>query len=354
MIVVNTLNLPAYVGQRSATFRFGLINAVTGEVLADLHPLSDPPAKITHDTSRTIKRQLTLSLGVEDSERINVVQSRVIPYMVIDGVEYPLGRYIFAGDTRFEFSSGSLGGEVLLDEMHVIDQQIESAISPNTSLGYVGITELIKKIITPFNVDYEIEPTNYTTNGSWPIGTNRGNVLENLALEGGYFSPWFNNTGVLKFNVAVDPAAQLATFDWDTNHVVYRSSMSRTSDLLTAPNRFIVISNGTSSQDLSGAAIVGTYDVPDSAPWSAANRGFVVPRVIELGVDTRVQAQVIATTLGQRQLVFEYYSLDTAPDPRHDSYDVITWQGEKWLELAWSLTCREGEPMSHVLRRAFS
>jgi hypothetical protein len=350
---MSTLDLPPYVGQRSATFRFGLINIVTGEILDDLNPLSTPAAEVSHDTSRTIKRQLTMSLGVDDTARVDIVQHRVLPFMVIDGTEYPLGQYRFSDSTQLVFTQGSISSVILLDEMSRVDQPIESAVTPATHIGYIGITSLMRKILNPLGVDYDIESTNITTSSTWQIGTNRGGVLEDLSLEGGFFSPWFNNDGRLQFILAFDPADALIDFDWDENQVVHRDSITKTNDLLSAPNRFIVISNSTNSETQSSVSMVGVYDVPDSAPWSIANRGFVVPQIVERSVDSPLLAQLLASTIGKRQLVFERYELTTAPDPRHDSYDVIMWQGERWLELAWTLTCKEGEPMRHVLRKAF-
>ena len=43
----------------------------------------------------------------------------------------------------------------------------------------------------------------------------------------------------------------------------------------------------------------------------------------------------------------------TIPDPRHDGYDVIRWQGFNWLELGWSLPMIEGSSMSHTLRKSY-
>jgi hypothetical protein len=52
--------------------------------------------------------------------------------------------------------------------------------------------------------------------------------------------------------------------------------------------------------------------------------------------------------------VFERVELSTPPDPRHDSHNVIRWQGENWLELAWSMPLVEGGEMRHVLRKAYT
>ena len=65
------------------------------------------------------------------------------------------------------------------------------------------------------------------------------------------------------------------------------------------------------------------------------------------------QARAVARGIGIRQTVFERVSLTTAPDPRHDSYNVVVWQGEKWLELAWSMALVEGGTMNHLLRKGY-
>ncbi len=352
------LDLAPYVGQRSATFRFGLTNAVTGEILPDLNPIRDTVPTLSHDTGRTIKRQLSgLSLGVVDSARVNVLQSRVTPFMIIGGYEYPLGRYVFSDQAGLFTTTGVISNAVLLDEMYVIDQQLEVSITSRLSGSggsAQGVMALLSDILTPLGVSFRLESSPYTTSGNWPIGTNRGNALEGLSVDGDYFSPWFDNAGVLRFIRAFNPADAIVTFDWDVNQVVNRDNIITSSDLLSAFNRFIVVSNSTTSSDQSSTEIVGAYDVPASAPWSIANRGFVVPSVITQAVDTGAQANAIAANIGQRQTVFERFTLDTAPDPRHDSYDVIRWQGVNWLELAWSLPLIEGSTMNHTIRKAFT
>ena len=52
--------------------------------------------------------------------------------------------------------------------------------------------------------------------------------------------------------------------------------------------------------------------------------------------------------------MFETVSVTTALDPRHDSYDVIRWQGENWLETAWSMDLAEGGNMTHQLRKSYA
>lgn len=357
---IPALDLDPGYGQRAATYRFALTN-VTGDILEDLTPVRNSPPVLTHDTSRTVKRQVQgLNLGTYDSARINVITDRVLIYMVLGGVEYPLGRYMFADNTERLFTSGVLANALLMDEMNIVDQQLETSYSARVvqnSAGNVSTSttcqQAIMDLLTGLPITYSIEPSAFYTIGSWAAGTNRGQPIEALSIEGDWWSPWFDNTGVMRFIRTFDPALVIPTFDFDAGNKVIRESIARSNDLLTAPNRFIVISNGAASSSSAATPIVGRYDVPSSAPHSILNRGFVIPSVTERQIDTQVQVTAAATNLGQRQTVFERTVLSTAPDPRHDGYDVVIWQGEPWLELAWSLPLLEGSAMTHSLRRAY-
>ena len=343
------LDLAAYVGQRSATFRFQLVDGPTGENLGEIHPLRNSPPVLSHDTARTIKRDLSLSLGVEDSARINVIRDRVVVSMILGGVTYPLGRFLFADDTGNKKSSGVLRSEKLIDEMFVIDQKMERGFTATQTVDQSIITLLVD---VP-NLVLDIEASGLQATGSWAAGTSRAKVLGDLCTQGGYFSPWFDNNNVLRIIRSFDPADKIPTFDFDTGKSVIRDSIAETNDLLDAPNKFIVISNASTGANASVAA-VGTYVVPNSAPHSIINRGFVIPDVRDMQLTGQNQAQIVAQTIGITNTVFERTQLATAPDPRHDSYDVIQWDGEKWLELSWSMTLLEGSPMQHLMRKTYS
>lgn len=347
------LDLEPWVGQRQATFRFELTNGVTGMKLGEIHPIRN--ATLSHDTTRTIKRQLSMSLGVVDTAAINVITDRVSVFMVFpSGTEYPLGRYMFTDASRQVFTSGipgphtagGLAQVTLNDEMFLVDQQITRGInSVNES-----ITGTIAGILTALGVDFEMEASPFLGAESWAIGTSRGSVLEALALSGDFFSPWFGNDGKIHFIRTFDPATRIPDFDLDDGFNVMRDSIVETDDLITAPNRFVVVSNASTTPDIE---IVGTADVPPTAPHSITNRGFVLPQVLNLQLADNTQAQAVATGLAQRQTIFERVGLTTAPDPRYDSYDVVRWQEQNWLELAWSMQLVEGGTMSHLLRKVY-
>lgn len=349
------LDLAPWVGQRQASFRFDLVNRTSGIRLGEIHPIKG--ATLNHDTQRIIKRQLTIALGTDDAALVNPVTDMINVTMTFpNGTEYPLGEYIFTDASYQRFTSGRLGHLVLSDKMFIVDQQIEKAFTsrrafvPFYTSDSTSISTCLITILTDLPVQFEVEATTFSTVDSWPAGTMRGQILEALALTGDYFSPWFDNNGKLRFIRAFNPATKIPDFDWDLGNQVLRSSIVESSNVLTAPNRFIVISN---SSNTPGAPVYGSADVPVNAPHSKESRGFIIPQVVDLQALTQAQCQAAAENLVQRQTVFETTQLTTAPDPRHDSYNVIKWLDELWLELSWSMILTEGQPMSHTIRKAY-
>ena len=340
------LDLEPWVGQRQCTYRFDRINGVTGEVLGQLYPLRG--ASLTHDTTRTIKRQLTSNLGAADSAVVEVLTDRILPFMVFpNGAEYPLGQYIFTDQSRELFTSGRLANMVLNDEMFLVDQEITTGVASDGR----NVSTVAQGILSELPVSFDMEASPFSCNSSWSVGTGRGSILEDLATQGDYFSPWFGNDTLMHWIRSFNPAdGRLPDFDFDVHNKVLRAGIVETSDLLTAPNKFIVISNVPTDAT---TEVVGIADISPNAPHSFANRGFVIAQTQDLQLLDATQAGAVAQNLANRQTVFERTTLSTPPDPRHDSYNVIRWQGDLWLELAWSMALIEGGAMGHVLRKAY-
>lgn len=348
-------DLPTYVGQGAVTYRFDLYDGPGGLRKRELHPSREQPGTLRHDTRQTIVRSLTLNLTPDDTDAVDVITDRVTVRMVLpDGSEHPLGRYIFADrpvrvDTGGNFSSCSL-----LDEMFVVAQPITQSFSPynvngSSSPGYANVVTAITTLLRDLPVTVSTEPSPYVTSTTWTPGTDRAKILQDLCVQGGYLSPWFDHTSTLRIVRAFDPAVQVPTFNLDEQPRVYRDSIVESSNLINAPNRFVVVSNSGRE----GVPVVGTYNVPASAPHSVERRGFVIPQVVNVQLDVNQSPTEVARTIGLQSGVVEAVEFTTPPDPRHDGYDVIRWNGDTWLEVAWSLNLTSAGPMQHVLRRAY-
>lgn len=339
------LDMADWVGQRSNSYEFHLINGVTDEHKGLLTPIRT--ANLNHDTGRTIKRQLRMALGVRDTALVDPISDRVDLYMIFANRDpYPMGRYIFTEPSEVEFTSGNLSDVTLSDEMFLVDQQITKGVNGFNS----SVETVIIDTLEGLGVSIQIEASPFNCVEAWGLGTNRGAILESLSITGDYFSPWFSNLNRLSFIRTFNPADEIPDFDLDAGNQVIRSGIVKTNGLLTAPNVFVVISNSASDP---GAAVVGTAAVAPSAPHSEANRGFVIANVQTLQLSSTVQAQAVAQGLVNRQTIVEEVTLSTAPDPRYDSYNVVRWRGDNWLSLSWSLALTPGAPMQHRLRKAY-
>jgi hypothetical protein len=341
------LDLDAWVGQRACTFRFFVTDAVTGRRIGEIHPIRG--ANLTHDTSQVIKRRLTLSLGTADTEAFNPVSDRISPVMVFaEGANHPLGRYMVTTPTLNRYTSGRLASLQLSDEMFIIDQQIRKGVD-GSKFGSIG--DVVKSLVSGLSITYNIEASPFHSVDAWPIGTTRGQILEALATSGDYFSPWFGNDSQFHMIRTFNPAKRLIDIDLDSGFRVLRNGITEESDLLTAPNVIVVVSNNSTNSD---TPVVGTARVPESAPNSVSNRGFEIPQIINLQVSSAGQAQAMARGISVKNAVAQRVTLTTPPDPRHDSYNVIRWDNDNWLELSWSMQLTEGGTMTHLLRKAYT
>jgi hypothetical protein len=345
------LDLPAHVGQRAVSFRFDLIDGRTGVRRGSLTPLRGSTPSLAHDVTSTIVRRVSgVTLGVEDAARLKPLTDRVAVSMVVGDRQrsvYPLGRYMVADTVEVVRSGGSTAPLTLFDEMFIVDQELDRGFDAGGQLVDQAVSRLLDGL--PIG-EVVMDSTEQASVSSWSPGTSRASALRDLSTTGGYFKPWFDHGGRLRLRRAFEPANQTPTIDLDASRRVLRGSISRVSDLLTAPNRFVVVSNDPGPD---AAPVVGTYDVPASAPHSIAQRGFVLPKVVEAQLPSQAQAMVYVRTLGLQQTIYESVELSTPPDPRHDGYDVVRWDGLLWLETGWTMPLTPGGEMRHKLRRAY-
>lgn len=345
------LDLADYVGQRTATFEFSIVDSRTG-YRQDVNPLKTSIPVLTHDTSRTIKRQIMgLFFGVNDTLKFNSLTSRLEVWMLLADMLYPLGRYIPNNQILFKSTAGEQSSVTFYDEGFIVDQEFPAGFG--SLIAGEPLQTTLNRCLSPLPIDFTIEPSPFGGTVSWNAGTRRGYAVEQMAIDGDWYSPWFDHNSIMRFIRAFDPATAIPTFDLDSGNKVFRDRVIQSNDLISAPNRFVVISNGASAMGVNGGPVYGTYNVPDSAPHSALNRGFELTKTVDRQLDNSSQAQAVAENLGRQQIIFESIELQTAPDPRHDSYDVLRWNGENWLETAWSLPLVEGAQMQHSARRAY-
>jgi hypothetical protein len=341
-------------GQRQATFAFDLLDA-SGAVIGELHPVAESVPSIEQNINRTIKRSMDgLLLTPSDAAAVNTLSDRVRPRMVLpvgDPLAYPLGVFLFGGADSGVHSWGRDLAASMVDLTYVLDQKVATTVAYDQGTSIAAA--LAAQFVAAGIASYAIDPVS-TLFGSpvvWPAGTSRYAIMAEMAGMAGCFSPYFDNAGVGRVRIVPDLATAPVDLVYDLGGRIFADTIVETDDLLTAPNRYIVIDNSASA-----APIVGVYNVPASAPFSEANRGFVVAVVLDVqGLENQATANArAAAAYAEDSATFRWVSFAGAPDPRHDTFQVVDFLGERYREQRWSMRLVDGAPMTHDLRRVYS
>jgi hypothetical protein len=201
---------------------------------------------------------------------------------------------------------------------------------------------------------YEVDTTDAALGGAatWAMGRETWvRVLNDLAAVAGFNSGYFDNAGTYRLRRA--PAAHddtLPDFDYDSPPRVYADSIVESEATIESPNRYVVI--GTSGNQTT--PVVGVWDVPADAPHSYEKRGYRVVSMAERQGLSLADATEAARTKGLQDAdTYQWASFAAAPDPRHDTYNVIRWQGALWREQGWNLPLQAGAEHRHELRRSY-
>lgn len=361
----NTLLDMVAASSRAASWRFDLLDKGRQTIQTNLEVNRDAPPQLSVDTSRAMKRTLTgiqFTPGVLDN--VNVIQDRVRLTMLLhDGTEWPQGIFLFSDVSVIVISSkqemtGLTRIQVptlnLVDQCLIVDQQLDKAIAfgPGTR-----ITDAITLLLAALPIEFVVEPSGAVISATqeavaWPAGTSRLRVVNELATMIGYHELFFDNDGVGQLHPMPNPetTAEVNTIDYPNAGRVYLGSTTLSTNLLSLPNRFVVLNTGAGP-----VPIYGLYDVPASAPFSAANYGYIRTHVEDIqGVNSNADAVVAARALA-RSWRFPYETIEFSgpPDPRHDHYNTLNYEGARYLEMGWTMPCQDGAAMRHSARRTY-
>jgi len=344
------------VSQRASAYRFEVLDNAE-RLIGEVNPARDDLTPvITHDTSRTIVRDMAnLNLTPVDRASVNPLSDRLRPIMVLeDASEHPLGVFLFADASNPRYSYGETLSGTLVDKGLILDQAMDRTVGVQSDADVRGV---VVDILDELGLASVVESATATVGApmAWPGGTSRTQIITDLATNVGWHPPWFDHDGVCRVQRIVDPDAVEPEVVHE--HSVYAATTVTTSDLLHAVNRTIAISSDSAAQ-----AFVGVYDVPAGAPHSFHARGFRIVEVFNVqGIGSQSQIDEAARTLAlstgshrKAETFVEHVSFAGPPDPRHDGYTVMEVFDLRWVEESWSLPLSPSGPMAHTLRRVLT
>lgn len=337
------------IGQREATFQFDLLDTARSRI-GGLAP--SVPVDVTNDTTRSIQRtsEITLPGGIAAS--IDLAHARVRISMVLPNADViAVGTFVFVTDDGLRTSALTEFTGSLMDFGFLVDQQI--TMSFGVPAGTV-ISPVIERILVQQGIsDFLVDATGIGVGAdiAWPPSTSWLTIVNELAALQGCLPLYFDALGAGRVQVTPDLTTGPVAVVYEDGENILDTGIHESSNRLTAPNVFVVIESSATD-----APIRGEYHVPASAPNSEFLRGVTIPYVIqEQGLQTvavaNERARLLSITDGA---VIEGRSFDSAPDPRHGTYSIVEFEGDRYLERAWSLTCVDGSNMNHTISRIYS
>lgn len=239
-------------------------------------------------------------LTVRDvNQNVNWLTVRLRPVMAIEGLpEQPLGIFLVS-EAPESWENGRSWAVKLLDKTTILDQDVITETYGVAAGTFV--TTAITTILSGAGIgNYNVTASAATLPGAqtWPPGTSKLRIINDLLSIVGYFSLYSNFDGQLVAEPYVLPAYRPVVYEFlDGANAIYEPSFTRDYDIWKIPNRVVVTGQG----DGTTAALSSSIDNTDpDSPYSIANRGRVVGYTEE-GVEAADQATLDA--YARRRLV---------------------------------------------------
>lgn len=332
----------------------------------------------TYDSTRDITRTIDgFILTPEEFSKVDLVRDKVLAYLAVDGIMYPMGVFRFVdssaqvdvvrtvttgegtpygvtyGSTAIPYSwegpyslpllaggsygAGDLHNVQLADIMTDLKRNDGSAQTLYTGFDAgQEMARILQQDGVPYAVANGLAPSRNDV--TWDGSTTDLDKVDQLAVLAGHRQPWSDNMGVVRSVSANEVQGDVIVLD-DLKPTAQSIIISES--FLTAPNRIIV--NDNSSTDI---AVTGQWDAPSSAPHSYASLGYYRTQIQDVqGLGNAEHAQQVAEALGEE---YTARKLDCQIKPTNvlDGPRVISFRGAYWLVVGWSINTGPGETMS--------
>jgi len=280
----------------------------------------------------------------------------VRPYVIIDGVETPVGDY------SIETLKESTKDNVKWWEIECYDLSVRCKSSIIEERHYIAADTLYLDAINALLIECGItrvmsdsnEDTLTTDREDWDIGTPRLTIINTLLSEINFYPLYFDLSGVARLTKKTEISTANVTFTYaaDEMSILYHECSSEL-DTFGAPNVFIV---QLSNAEQSPMTAISENNSPSSA-LSIMRRQRRIPRTYKVdNIASQAALQEYADNLRNDSLLStETIDFYTAINPVHSVHDVVVLKHPSiegvFLETNWSMTLKAGEKMTHKAKR---
>lgn len=256
-------------GNRLTRFRFDLFNRAEA-ALGNLDGVEKGSVDFTSSASVHSGGALEI---IDDGQYVDWLNHRVKPVVIVEGLpEIPLGMFVFSEAPEAWGDTGRSWPVKLLDKTTILDQDAVD-VTYALDAGTVITTAVVTLIASTGETNIAVTPSAATLSGplTWPAGTTKLKIVNDLLSAAGYFSLFCDANGQYRGAPYVRPAARPIRYEFlDGQQSIYSPDFVIDVDLFGIPNKFIAVGQG----DATTAALISTATNTDPAsPYSFAARG---------------------------------------------------------------------------------
>lgn len=340
---------------RTLDFRFVILR--NGAEYTELIPVSGSSPSVRMDDSGEIKTSFTGAF-LDPGEIVNWFSDQIMPEMILNGEEYPLGIFLPATIRKSENATT----KTIQIEAYDKCWQVKSRSAETVRYFASGTNYLsaVGSLISESGItEISEERTSLVlTEGreDWDIGTSNLYIVNQLLSEINYKPLWFNNNGVAMLQAKKLPKAENIDHTLDDTQIesMIFDQMGTETDIYSAPNVFLCI---CSNADKDSPMVAMAENTNAKSPLSIMRRGRRITQVVQLdNIASQIELQAYANRLvADSMMGGETITVETALLPEFGVGDVTALRFGDLLALtverAWSMDLRVGGKMKHTLEK---
>jgi hypothetical protein len=334
-------------------------------VIGELNPIVTidgrdvAPEVDTSIEGNTNRRLNSLRLIPTEATDIDPRTDRVGPSWVDqDGTYYPLGVFRLLDATTVEFSGGDDVETTWGDESAAHHTPNTRSLSWGRGYPIADIIGQIAGVLGITSVDADPTTADIGEPLAYPVGTaDWYDIYTAVASAAGMLPPFFALDGSWRWRTAPDWDTALPDHVFSTDLTapiveqrIVESSLVRSVTMLASPNTWYAVNTAAGA-----ARIVGSYQLPASAPNSVERTGEVVAEFVEVAGLSNPAAATAAARAAAAGAMDDIGSgsMLTPLDATIELYDSIQADGYLYRSVGSSVTLAPGEPQSIDLRRVY-
>lgn len=206
---------------------------------------------------------------------------------------WPLGVYVMAAPATQYRADGSSRQITLIDKLTVIRDDLLLA-----TLQIAAGANIVQAVVTQINASGETRvaatasPMTLSNPLTWPPGTSRLRVINDLLTVAGYWALWTDRTGQFRVEPYIAPANRPIAWEFKEGQTsIHSPEWEYSLDLWEATNRVVLVSQA--GDDAPAMVAYATDDNPLS-PTSIVSMGRTLNPIVEENVEADSQASLQA------------------------------------------------------------